>query len=330
MEIQNSSLNKELTLDKDLLKLMSSAGKSLNLVTSVIEKDYYVTQVIHSVADLENEHFRLIFCGGTCLSKAHRAVNRMSEDVDFKIQLKNPAAISSKLQLSKALKKFRLEIKSRLDSTGLKVIEPIVRNEGKYVKVEIDYPSVFLINQQLRPHILVEFTLSNVRLTTERLAVKTLIENTLNGVHLSFTQLITCVGIEEAAIEKWVGLTRRIIAIERGHHSMDDTLIRHVYDLNSISKANRISDAFFRLAKDIITQDAAQFKYQHPEYATNPSEEILASINLLKNNKTWKRHYENFLVEMVYDLTTTDDYQKAITNIETISVQIINSLQSKN
>ena len=45
---------------------------------------------------------------------------------------------------------------------------------------------------------------------------------------------IDCVSLDETAIEKWVGLTRRIVAIKRGYHPDDETLIRHVYDLNAI------------------------------------------------------------------------------------------------
>jgi predicted nucleotidyltransferase component of viral defense system len=72
-------------LDEKLLRQISDTGELLGLDEAVIEKDYYVTQVIHVLSNLENEFFRLIFCGGTCLAKAHKLVQRMSEDVDFKI-----------------------------------------------------------------------------------------------------------------------------------------------------------------------------------------------------------------------------------------------------
>ncbi len=72
-----------------LTLLIDETGVALDLPSAVIEKDYYVTQVIHVLSDTENEYFRLVFAGGTCLAKAHKIVKRMSEDVDFKIQLKN-------------------------------------------------------------------------------------------------------------------------------------------------------------------------------------------------------------------------------------------------
>jgi predicted nucleotidyltransferase component of viral defense system len=70
---------------KDLQELISVTRQHIRLSEAVIEKDYYVTQAIHALSGIENEYFRLVFSGGTCLAKAHKIVKRMSEDVDFKI-----------------------------------------------------------------------------------------------------------------------------------------------------------------------------------------------------------------------------------------------------
>lgn len=76
----------KLLKQEQLKELVSITAERLNIkYPSIIEKDYYVTSIIHSLANIENEHFRLIFSGGTCLAKAHKIVKRMSEDVDFKI-----------------------------------------------------------------------------------------------------------------------------------------------------------------------------------------------------------------------------------------------------
>ena len=69
-----------------MFQYVEATANALDLPESVIEKDYYVTQVIQTLSSIENEYFRLVFCGGTCLAKAHKVVQRMSEDVDFKIQ----------------------------------------------------------------------------------------------------------------------------------------------------------------------------------------------------------------------------------------------------
>lgn len=55
-------------LNQDQLKeLVSIAAESLNIRNpSILEKDYYVTRIMHALSGIENEYFRLIFAGGTC------------------------------------------------------------------------------------------------------------------------------------------------------------------------------------------------------------------------------------------------------------------------
>jgi hypothetical protein len=312
---------------KGLIELISVTRQHINLNDAVIEKDYYVTQVIHAISNIENEYFRLVFCGGTCLAKAHRIVNRMSEDVDFKIQVKKTDISFSKARQMKELKEFRLQIKTKLILTGLITNETLVQNEGRYSRIEINYPSVFPASIGLRPHILLEFTLSDIRLAVENLSVKTLIEDTLKSTVIFLPPSTTCVAIEETAIEKWVGLTRKIILIERNRHHDDSTLVRHIYDLYSIKSADRINANFFNLAKTIVLNDAKQFKNKHPEYSTDPGAEIRQSLALLKNKPLWKERYEEFIETMVYDNTTALKYENAINILENISARVIDSLE---
>ncbi len=63
-----------------------------------LEKDYFVLEAITLIQGLPpSPDFRLVFCGGTCLSKAYGILHRMSEDVDFKIV---PSELSAKLPKS--------------------------------------------------------------------------------------------------------------------------------------------------------------------------------------------------------------------------------------
>jgi hypothetical protein len=104
----------------------------------------------------------------------------MSEDIDFKIQIKNNQTFS-RSRLIKELKEFRAQIKSSLVVPGLTTIEDAARNEGKYQRVILQYPNIYPISATLRPDLLLEFTLSDIRLSIEDLSVKTY---PLNKPHL--------------------------------------------------------------------------------------------------------------------------------------------------
>jgi predicted nucleotidyltransferase component of viral defense system len=305
--------------DEQLVELIDATGKALNLAGVVIEKDYYVTQLIHALSQIENDYFRLVFCGGTCLAKAHKIVGRMSEDIDFKIHLKATETGLSKTGFLKELKKFRSSVKATLMLTELSGNEPVVRNEGKYSRIEMNYPSVFPGNNKLRPHILLEFTVSDIQLPTLSLPIKTLIEETLKDVSLFPLTSIQCVSVNETAIEKWVGLTRRIVGIERNYYPDDDTLVRHLYDLNSIQQANKITADFFTLSNAVINKDANQFGNQHPEYLANPGDEIMQSLDILKSNPVWKERYSKFAEAMVFDTANILEYENALAMFQRLS-----------
>lgn len=142
-----------------------------------------------------------------------------------------------------------------------------------------------------------------------------------------YRKLKLCVlSINETAAEKWVGLTRRVAAIERKYHADDAALIRHVYDLISVINAEKLSDNFFGLVKRVIENDAAQFKNQHIEYFNNSRDEILYSLDILKNKSQWAERYQFFIENMVYDNDTLS-YNVALARLETFSLEI---LENKN
>lgn len=312
---------------EQLKELVSVASEKLGIkYPAIIEKDYYVTQVIHSLSGIENECFRLIFAGGTCLAKAHKIVKRMSEDIDFKIQLKNTSETFSKSRLIKELKKFRLQITSSLTFPNLAIGDIRVRNEGRYLRAQLIYPASFTATDALRPELLLEFTLSDVRLSTKNLTINTIIEDVMEITPVFSPLPICCISADETAIEKWVGLTRRIIAIERGHYYDDPTLVRHVFDLDTIKRSDGINNIFFELAKTIVNSDANQYKNQHPEYHDDPKTEIRQSLEILKNRELWKERYQKFVDTMVYDKTNISTYDIAIQSLEMISEKIIDSL----
>lgn len=127
----------------------------------------------------------------------------------------------------------------------LTTIEDLARNEGKYQRVILKYPHTYPISPTLRPDLLFEFTLSDIRLSVEDLSVKTIIEEALKGMSLFVSPQTPCISVDETAIEKWVGLTRRVVAIERSYHPDETELVCHIYDLNAIKESNLINDNFF-------------------------------------------------------------------------------------
>ena len=67
--------------DKSLfIETIQNVSKALNIWDAVVEKDYYVTLILKELANASD---KIVFKGGTSLSKARKAINRFSEDVDI-------------------------------------------------------------------------------------------------------------------------------------------------------------------------------------------------------------------------------------------------------
>ena len=79
-------------------------------------------QAMQTILSVDAAPFRLVFAGGTCLARAHRLVERMSEDVDFKVV--PPAATMSNNQRRQALGDLRDRLESGLTAAGFILAEP--------------------------------------------------------------------------------------------------------------------------------------------------------------------------------------------------------------
>ena len=68
-------------------QLIEEVALLMSLSSSYVEKDWYIVQILAIISEIQHEEFSLIFAGGTALSKAHKLIYRMSEDIDFKLNI---------------------------------------------------------------------------------------------------------------------------------------------------------------------------------------------------------------------------------------------------
>lgn len=74
--------------DKPSLQDLLEVQKHFGLPSpALVEKDWYVVKALAAIVAVDAAPFRLVFGGGTALSRAHRLIRRMSEDIDLKINL---------------------------------------------------------------------------------------------------------------------------------------------------------------------------------------------------------------------------------------------------
>ncbi len=303
MEITNFALKRILMQNSAEIKEQIDAANQLTgLSRFVIEKDLFVTQAIAIVSNLPHEHYDLVFQGGTSLAKAHRIIERMSEDCDFRMRLKEPNAKISKELKRKSLRGFRHTVVDALRSNGFSIDDAAirVRNEGQFMAIRANYPSLYPTIEGIKPFLALEFFLADVKAQPQEKPVTTLIKQILGEKveHIEFP--VNSVAVIETAAEKWVGLTRRVATSRHREHYRDANLVRHLYDLHQINKLGYFTDEFKSLVPRIVLDDRKSYKNHNDDYYRDPISEIKRAIDVLNKSSEWQENWANFVETMVF------------------------------
>lgn len=263
----------------------------------LVEKDWYVVQAMRAILGSEVAPFRLVFAGGTCLARAHRLVERMSEDVDFKVV--PPVTPMSNNQRRQALGGLRDRLIASLAAAGFCLAEPPrSRDANQYTVLHLRTGSARGEDSPLRPTIQIELSLAALREPTTRPPVASFVSQAYSRP--PEIPEIECVSITETAAEKAVSLTRRTaMEIAGVSRAPDPTLVRHIYDLHMVR--DKVDGAkVATLMRAIAVMDAEQFGHQHPAYRDDIAGETRKALAHLASDASVRTRYDNFVAAMVY------------------------------
>jgi predicted nucleotidyltransferase component of viral defense system len=266
---------------------------------ALVEKDFYVVKALAVIAAVEKEalHVRLVFGGGTALSRAHRLIRRMSEDIDLRI------VVDSNRPGRGTLRRLRARITEALLGAGFKFDpdDPAYRktgNETRYTIYRLPYEPTAMGEGALRPTIQIETAVWPLYRPAVELPVISFVAEALQRPPEVAT--IECVSILETAADKFVALTRRTGAELAGLVAEPDpTLVRHLHDLHALREhydPAEVAD----LAREIMLADAAAYGNQFPAYREDPMRETLRAVEGLAADAGYTRQYTEFKRLMVY------------------------------
>ena len=136
-------------------ELFSETATLKNTTPAVVEKDFWVTWVLHRLfRDLELAR-QLMFKGGTSLSKVYRLIERFSEDIDLILDWRvldgeNPLAERSKTKQDQLNKSINAKAQQYIGTELLRSVETALNgvcgcrvNADDPFVIDIDYPAAF-------------------------------------------------------------------------------------------------------------------------------------------------------------------------------------------
>ena len=292
MAIWSSPLNDRPSL-LDLLEVQKHFGLPS---PALVEKDWYVVKALAAIIAVDAAPFRFVFSGGTALSRAHRLIRRMSEDIDLKI-------IPDERLTRPALRRLRDVITQALLDAGFQFDpeNPLHRESGnasRYTLYRLPYAPAATGAGTLRPEIQIEMAVWPLRRPAIELPVISFVAEAFNRPPEGAA--IPCVALVETAAEKFVALTRRAGAeLAAAGGPRDPTLVRHVYDLHMIRAQYDVTEAAL-LAREIMVSDAAAYGHQFPAYRANPVAETLRAVAGLVADPGFAARHAAFQRDMVY------------------------------
>ncbi|HAT1820774.1 TPA: nucleotidyl transferase AbiEii/AbiGii toxin family protein [Legionella pneumophila] len=290
----------------------------------LVEKDYYAIQLLKLIHSINDPGYSIIFAGGTCLSKAHIDIFRMSEDVDIKLIPSSDIQNETKGQQRKLRGHLHQKLYALLDAhTIFELSEKRKRDEGKYLQCHVKYPRFHPTISAIRPEVQLEITESSLLDTTITAPISSMYSKTLK-LPPEIPQC-HCATIELTASEKLVALLRRTASYERNpSRKEDETLVRHIYDLHLINQSNADKNKISKLLKEVIEIDIKEFGNQHPQFRDDPYNELLYGFERIQEQEKFKVRYQNFIGPLVYNKNPAswEDSMKSLNEIVTSLIKI--------
>ena len=293
--------------------IISVMGEGLTaLAEAVIEKDLLITEVLRSVVAVDSDGIQLVFCGGTCLSKAHGLIERMSEDIDFKLVL--PQGLSRSAR-SRLLSQFKKRLAAALMEAGFAVPadEIIARDENSYVSLNLHYESRFAPVASLRSEIKLELNARPPVLPTAPLPIASMLDVLSQAPRTDFH--VECIGVEETLAEKVLSFLRRTAEARAGRNraDYDDRLVRHLYDVRAIARGREGLALPHEHFAVMVTGDAVQYCNQYPEFEQDPVGQMRVVLDALHHETdAFERDYLRFVDELVFGEPVTFAEARAV------------------
>ena len=305
--------------------LFSDVADAIGLSNpTIVEKDYYVVQLLKLIQQVETPYHRLVFSGGTALAKSNIKTYRMSEDVDLKLV---PTDDFKSLPSRNAKKNVRKDIYNAVcvlidDSDIFELDSDVIRrDEYRYMCFDVKYPQAYQQAPCLRPYIKLELIESELLSGAVNREISSLYSQTVSEPCEIDT--FVCASIIDTQAEKLISMLRRTASHARNHERQDDeTLIRHIYDTHHIQLESPSDiDELTALVDKVIQIDIARYGNQHVELVTAPVDELRYGLTLLAENDEHQQRYQAYVAPMVYankPVTWVDAFASFRTLTETI------------
>lgn len=230
-------------------------GQATGIPAAHLEKDFWVTEVLRGAAAASlSTGCSVVFKGGTSLSKAHRQIERFSEDVDLIVVLPE----SGKGARDAKLKEF---VRAAEHTTGVAAeTDPATVTKGVKRTATFVYPTA-PGSGHLKPGVLMELGTRGGALPHRRLPVQSLIAEHAETVGLP-VDFVEAAPVTILVLEPVRTLVEKLVLLHHAATEGDDqrraVTARHYYDVDRLLRDDRVVVALGEIGVDILARETTQ------------------------------------------------------------------------
>lgn len=303
--------------------VLNQASIKIGLPPQAVEKDIWVSTILQIVFSLPFAD-KLIFKGGTSLSKVWGVINRFSEDIDLAVDRSffGLEGDLTKKQIKKLRKEssvfvreqFVGELKSKIDEFGLSNLcaleaEPDGEGDGTYPeprKLFVRYQSALSnVVNYLPPVVMLEIGSRSLVEPNEKCHIKSMLEGQMPSIQTSLVNAEVATAIPAKTFLEKVFLLHEIFSVG-GCGTKAERKSRHLYDLYMMKDKdfaqNAINDTglweSIRHHREVFTSVQGLDYTPDVRYRL----QLVPRSNIIE---VWKKDYEAMKESMIYGSSPT-------------------------
>ena len=310
---------------EDQQRVLQQASARLGLPPQTIEKDLWVTTILQIVFALPFAD-KLIFKGGTSLSKVWHQIERFSEDIDLAVDrsLFDLEGDLTKKQIKRLRKESSLFIKeqfcpalqSKVDEYGLSALctieaEPDGEGDNTYPeprKVFVKYRSAWAEPMDyLSPVVMLEIGARSLFEPNEKTNIHSVVEDLFPSIRTTLVDSLVITALASKTFLEKAFLLHELFSV-KGRGATVERKSRHLYDLSRMMKEN------FALAA-IHDDELWESIRHHREIFTSVrgmdyTPDVRKHISLIPPDDiraVWEQDYKNMCSSMIFGNKPTFD-----------------------
>ncbi|MCE5293082.1 MAG: nucleotidyl transferase AbiEii/AbiGii toxin family protein, partial [Chlamydiales bacterium] len=263
--------------------------RSQGIRAAFIEKDYYVTETLRLITQSCED--KVIFKGGTSLSKGWNLIQRFSEDIDIFL---DPIAFSPALgknAINRELKNLKTAIETH---PGLEFVEKESRTIGGFGRCDyFAYPQKLAWAGDIRNRLLVEIGTASGRVPTENVTLQSYLSKFLEATKMSLGAAdegpfeMRLLHFRRTFVEKMFAIHAKVESFKKTGLGIGG-YARHYYDLYCLSERPEVlkmlsSQEYGAIKSDYdgISKEHFHGSYVPPEgMSFQKSDALFPSLNL--------------------------------------------------